>query len=401
MEIVGLNELCEINIGKTPSRSNIAYWGKGHKWLSIADMKTKKLYETKEEITDFAIEETKIKKVPKNTVVMSFKLSIGKLAITQEEMYTNEAIASFPIIQPERITTDYLYYALKTLKLGELSDRAVMGATLNKAKLNLIKIPVPSIEVQNRIVKVLIKVEEIIEYRDRQIATLSSLIESVFFELFGDPNSNPKHWNLMKLGDLCNKVTDGKHGDCRNDLNSGYFFISAKDIKNGNIDYTDARQILAEDFEEVHRRTDIEVGDLLLVNTGATIGKSAIVSDIERARKTTLQKSVAVIKIKPEFLNSVYLKQLLYFKVELLMNTASGSSQKNLLLSQIKNFDVIVPPLDLQNEFREIVLRIEKEIFKTQQSKEKLLLLYKSLLQYSFNGNMFNEELILKGETFC
>src|SRR5690554_4829153 len=115
MKCVKLNQLCEINIGKTPSRSNSKYWGKGHKWLSIADMKRKYISETKEEITDLAVSEANMKIVPKNTVLMSFKLSIGKIGITTEEMYTNEAIASFPIIEKEKIIPEYLYYVLKTL----------------------------------------------------------------------------------------------------------------------------------------------------------------------------------------------------------------------------------------------------------------------------------------------
>lgn len=76
MEYINLNELCDINIGKTPSRSKPEYWGEGKKWLAISDLKEKYIYETKEEITKLAIEKCNMKMVPKDTVVMSFKLSI-------------------------------------------------------------------------------------------------------------------------------------------------------------------------------------------------------------------------------------------------------------------------------------------------------------------------------------
>ena len=126
MEYIKLNELCEINIGKTPSRSNSDYWGIGNKWLSIADLKSKYVSEAKEEITDLAVEEAKMRVVPKNTVVMSFKLSIGKLAILQEDMYTNEAIANFRIKNKELITPEYLYYALKTLNFDNSTDLSLI-----------------------------------------------------------------------------------------------------------------------------------------------------------------------------------------------------------------------------------------------------------------------------------
>lgn len=92
MEYKKINELCEINIGKTPSRNKSEYWGEGSGWLSISDLKDKFITKTKEEITSMAISACNMKIVPRNTVVMSFKLSIGKTAILKEDMYTNEAI---------------------------------------------------------------------------------------------------------------------------------------------------------------------------------------------------------------------------------------------------------------------------------------------------------------------
>ena len=94
---VKLSEVFELQIGKTPSRNNISYWNGNNKWISIADLSNanKYIYETKECITEAAVSDIGIKLVPKETIVMSFKLSIGKVAITQEDMYTNEAIIEF------------------------------------------------------------------------------------------------------------------------------------------------------------------------------------------------------------------------------------------------------------------------------------------------------------------
>lgn len=229
-----LNQLCEINIGKTPSRSNSRYWGKGHQWLSIADMKSKYLNETKEEITDLAVNETNMKIVPKNTVLMSFKLSIGKLGITKEEMYTNEAIASFPIIEKDKLIPEFLYYALKTLRLDNLSDRAVMGSTLNKKKLNQIVIPLPSISVQKKIVNLLNQAEDLIDKRKAQIEALDQLTQSVFLEMFGDPILNKKQWSKQKLGKLCTVVRGGSPRPINNYLGGTVPWIKIGDASKGD-----------------------------------------------------------------------------------------------------------------------------------------------------------------------
>src|SRR4051812_21159799 len=102
-------------------------------------------------------------------------------------------------------------------------------------------------------------------------------------------------WKEYKLGDVCSLITDGKHGDCRNEENSGYFFISAKDVKDGKIYYENARQITKADFEETHRRTNLAADDVVITNSG-TIGRMAIVKDTPETRRTTFQKSVAILK---------------------------------------------------------------------------------------------------------
>ena len=97
LQSIKLSDMFTLQMGKTPSRDNPAYWNGTHKWVSIADLgkATKFIVDTKECITDLAVSETGIRATPKDTVVMSFKLSIGKTAVTAEEIYTNEAIMSF------------------------------------------------------------------------------------------------------------------------------------------------------------------------------------------------------------------------------------------------------------------------------------------------------------------
>ena len=134
-----LEKIFDLQMGKTPSRSNTEYWNtKDHKWISIADLSKcgKYIEQTKEYLSNRAIEESGISQIPANTVVMSFKLSIGRTAITSEPMYSNEAIMSFRDKKIIDILPDYIYYLFSEINWNEGSNNAVMGKTLNKATLS-------------------------------------------------------------------------------------------------------------------------------------------------------------------------------------------------------------------------------------------------------------------------
>ena len=182
MKKVKLGEVCEIKIGKTPNRSQTLYWGGDYPWLSISDMKEKILCTTKEKITQEAVQKEKMQIVSKGTVVMSFKLSIGKVGILAENMYTNEAIANFVVKNNKNLLNEYLYYALQGMNFDSLTDRAVMGKTLNKAKLNNLSIVYNDPFMQQQIVLRLDGVYKLIESRKQQLSELSKLVKSRYFE---------------------------------------------------------------------------------------------------------------------------------------------------------------------------------------------------------------------------
>ncbi|HIJ94882.1 MAG TPA: restriction endonuclease subunit S [Desulfuromonadales bacterium] len=161
-------------------------------------------------------------------------------------------------------------------------------------------------------------------------------------------------WSSDTLGNLCNLITDGKHGDCVNEDDSGYYFISAKDVNNGRVSYENARQIIESDFSETHRRTDLQPGDILLTNSG-TIGRLAIVDDDEKTAKTTLQKSVAVLKPNKDRILSSFLYYSLAANTTQLINAAGGAAQKNLLLGDLRRLSVLAPSLAVQHDIASIL----------------------------------------------
>lgn len=140
-----------------------------------------------------------------------------------------------------------------------------------------------------------------------------------------------------KLKDITLLITDGKHGDCNDQESSGYYFISCKDVANGLINYENARQITQKDFEDTDRRTNLQANDIVITNSG-TIGRMAIVKDVPITRKTTFQKSVAIIKPDIQKVLPQYLYYNLQYNVVYLINNSVGSAQKNLLLSTLREF---------------------------------------------------------------
>ncbi len=178
-----LAEVCELNIGKTPSRSDKSYWvndtHEGEVWLSIADL-TKcsglEIFDSKEKITSKGA--SLFRSVNAGTLMMSFKLSIGKLAIAGRNLYTNEAIVALPIKNKNELNIKFLFYFLSFYDWDKESenDVKVKGKTLNKAKLKEILVPIPSLATQQKIVS---KLDTIFAEIDRAVLATETNIKNV------------------------------------------------------------------------------------------------------------------------------------------------------------------------------------------------------------------------------
>jgi type I restriction enzyme S subunit len=150
-----LGEVSDISMGRTPARLRNDYWGGDNVWLSIADMKKKTLYNSKEKITKLAAKGVPI--VPKGTLLMSFKLSIGRLCFAGCDLYTNEAICHFQNVQA---SPHFLYYVLSRTDFALYGKQAVKGFTLNKESLKSVVVSLPTLEEQTRIATILSDMDE-------------------------------------------------------------------------------------------------------------------------------------------------------------------------------------------------------------------------------------------------
>lgn len=245
-----LKDIFDLQMGKTPARNNRNYWNtKENKWISIADLsKTGKyISTTKEYLSDAAVEESGIKVIPANTVVMSFKLSIGKTAITTEEMYSNEAIMAFHDRRVVDILPEYVFYMFKYRNWEEGSNKAVMGKTLNKATLSDVEIEICPIEKQREIVAVLDKLMAVLEHREDELQLLDKLIKARFVEMFGDPRSNPFSFDEWMLKDTCKVITGNTPSRAVSEYYGNYVeWIKTDNIVSGLLNPTKATECLSE-----------------------------------------------------------------------------------------------------------------------------------------------------------
>ncbi|MBT0759761.1 restriction endonuclease subunit S [Campylobacter lari] len=194
-EVKKLGDIVEIQIGKTPSRNNIDFFQGKNIWLSIRDLKSKFVSSSNEKISNDAILKTNMKIVPKGTLLMSFKLTLGKTAFADCDLYTNEAIAAI-FIKDKNINKYFLDYALKFADLEKYVDNAVKGKTLNKQKLKQIEILLPSLKEQERIVGILdesfAKIDESIKILEQDLLNLDELMQSALQKAFNPLKDNAK-----------------------------------------------------------------------------------------------------------------------------------------------------------------------------------------------------------------
>ena len=156
---VKLGEVCKIQIGRTPSRKKTEYWDieklSGNYWLSISDLSlNREIVSSKEQVSNQAITECNMNLIPAGTIIMSFKLTLGKTCKLKKAAYTNEAIASFLNLSKD-IYDDYLFHYLPAVNWDSLVDQAAKGKTLNKEKLNNYKFLLPPLEQQKQIAEIL------------------------------------------------------------------------------------------------------------------------------------------------------------------------------------------------------------------------------------------------------
>ncbi len=381
-----LEDIFDLQMGKTPSRNSPEYWNSNdHKWISIRDLSQcgKYIEDTKEYLSDKAVEESGISIIPTGTVVMSFKLSIGKTAIVSEPMYSNEAIMSFRDKHVVDLLPDYIYYMFSGRDWDVGTNKAVMGKTLNKATLSKIKVKIHSITEQREIVRILDKVNAVIEARQLEIHKLDDLIKARFVELFGDPEINNLRWLEACIGDNCfvTKLAGFEYTKYINYEDSGdVVMVKAQNVKNGVLNEKDLSYISNEVSDSLPR-SQLASGDVVMTYVGANIGDVAIIDD---KHKYHLAPNVAKIRPDSRKYNPTFFMHMLRMKTNYIMSNSADTAKAALGMERIRKLKVLVPPLELQKQFAEFVKQVDKSKVVVQKALDEAQLLFDSLMQQYF-----------------
>jgi type I restriction enzyme S subunit len=197
-----LGMLCNIRKGFTPSTGNSSYWGGDIDWLSIADMNQGKyISSTNKKITEAGAKNRNI--IKKGTLLMSFKLTIGKLGILNKDMYTNEAICNFQWNTPN-ISTEFMYYYLSSINIKKYGSQAAKGITLNNDTLNAIPVFYPSFDEQEKIANFLSVVDKKIELMEKKYQFIKKYKMGLMQKIFSQEinfKGEDKELEVKKIGD--------------------------------------------------------------------------------------------------------------------------------------------------------------------------------------------------------
>lgn len=373
------DEVFDLQMGKTPDRKNYDFFEGDNVWVSIRDLTSKEISDSNEHISDIAVKSTNIKKVSKGTVIMSFKLTVGKCAIAAKDLYTNEAIMAFNLKEGYSIDSSFLYYYLQGYK-WEGANKAVMGMTLNKATISKHYVSIPPKSQQEAIVAELDEINSLLALKREQLQKYDNLAQSLFYEMFGDPVENEKGWEISSLSNICASITDGSHNPPKGVGISPYLMLSSKNIKDGALSLEDPRYLTESEYIVENKRTNVQKGDILLTIVG-TIGRCCI---FESSEFIVFQRSVAVLKPK-NFVNSQYLMHHIIALRDNLENEAKGVAQKGIYLKQLGRIQMLLPPLPLQQQFASRIEQIESQKQQVQAAIEKLETLLASRMQYWFD----------------
>ena len=416
-EVVRLGDVAEISMGKTPKRSNKEYWENGkYPWVTISDLKGKYIKTTKEKISDKAFTEVFRKKlIPKGTLLMSFKLTIGKTAILDIDAVHNEAIIH---IYPSEIADkEFLYFALPIVNFFKYSMRAVKGNTLNKDKLKNLLIPLPPLPEQKAIATVLDKIRQAIEQTEEVIQANKELKKSLMKHLFTygvvPPEETdkvklketeigliPEHWEIERLGNIAT-IKGGKRlpkGHNFAEEITKYPYLRVSDFKNGKVKIENLKYLTEEDAQ-ILKNYRIFEGEIYISIAG-TIGLSGIIpKDLSGAYLTENAAKIIINgnnKLNSSYLVYVFNSHIGKFQIE---SNVSKTSQPKLALSKLKQFKIPLPPLDEQKQIAEILSKIDQKIEAEENKKETLEKLFKSLLNNLMTGKIrLNKNFIKKFE---
>ncbi|MCJ8214434.1 restriction endonuclease subunit S [Aeromonas veronii] len=386
--MVKLKNCCTIVGGATPRRDEKSFWDSPDiPWVTpkdISNLKNKVIHDTPEYISQLGFDKSATFMLPEGSVLLTSRAPIGNLAVTGKPMCTNQGFKS--LVPNPDVDCTYLYYCMlaNIEKLQALGN----GATFKEVSKKVVEdfeIPLPPLDEQKRIAAILDKADAIRQKRQQAIALADDFLRSVFLDMFGDPVTNPKGWDVRLFGD----ISDSQLGKMLSQKSKGGN-SPKRYLRNANIRWRhlDLNDLLEMDFNHNELlKFKLEKGDLLVCE-GGEIGRCAIWN--EQINDCYYQKALHRVRPNLELVTSIYLQEYLYSMSlkNAFSETVSEVTFSHLTSEKIKLLRVPVPPLELQKKFNDIydkTLSIKES--KYQRSFESQYL-FEALAQKAFSGQL-------------
>ncbi len=365
-----LSQECSIAIGGTPARNRADYWDSDKRtsnhWVAISDLHGRYITSTAERISDEGVRNSSAKLVEQGSVLLSFKLTLGRTAIAGVELYTNEAIAA---LRSDSLDHLFLHYGLQSWNLLGDVDQAIKGATLNKAKLKRIPISFPKDKkVQEGIALVLDTVDRAIEQTEALLAKQQRIKMGLMHDLLTrgldsqghlrDPATHsfkesalgpiPVEWEVKTLANVVPVERPIVYGI----LMPGDYFeggvpvIKVKDVQGGAI-LTDGLLKTHPKIDEAYSRSRLREGDLLFTIRGS-VGRMAVVpKELDGANITQDSARITVAHGNTTFIR--HCLQMPAQRAFIELHTI-GQAVKGINLGEVRKILVQFPHPDEQGE---------------------------------------------------
>ena len=371
-----LTEYCTLNMGQSPDSKTYNTQGKGLPFYQgNAD------FGETHPITRVWCS-APVKVAEDGDILISVRAPIGAMNMAVERCCIGRGLAALTPIR-NKCSKQFLYYALQS-KVDSLIAQGT-GSTfkaISKKVLEATCIPAYSTIEQEQIAETIGRVDNAIAARRNQLLLLDQLVKSRFIELFGTIHDNRFGFSVVTLQDVSAPIKDGTHQTptYTTDVENGYKFLSSKDVTTGKVDWSHLKYIPEELHRELYARISPRKGDILLAKNGTT-GIAAIV---DRDEVFDIYVSLALIRplgVDPTYLwaaiNAAETKQ--QFDASL-----KGIGVPNLHLGEIKKARIILPPMELQEQFATFVEQTDKSKLAVQKGLQELEILKKSLMQQYF-----------------
>jgi restriction endonuclease S subunit len=381
---IKIGDVFKVSSGGTPSRKKPEYFTTGTiPWVKTGDLKGRFANHPSEYITEEALKNSSAKIFPPNTVLLAmYGATIGACSILNFEAATNQACAALlPTVKCEPI---YLYYYLKSIK-SELIRKGVGGAQPNISAgiIKDTKIPLPPLATQKKIAAILDVADAYRQKTKALIKKYDELSQSLFLDMFGDPVGNPKGWEKKPMGELMKIVRGGSPRPIDKFLGGTYPWIKIGDATKGNDIYLEkTKQHIIE--EGLKKTRLLPKGSLIFANCGVSLGFARII----QFEGCIHDGWLAFSELDNTVLNELFLLKALNSITRYFRETAPDGTQPNLNSAIMKNFNVILPPIDLQNRFEVRLKVLIKQKAQAQESLVKAEELFNSLLGRAFKGEI-------------